>query len=78
VFFAYAVVTPDEALLFVNDKQLDDAAKAYLGQSVTLKAYEEVFDYLKQLPASLSLTGDKEDVRLFPYAVTWFAPHTGL
>ncbi|KAH6887859.1 putative Xaa-Pro aminopeptidase P [Coprinopsis sp. MPI-PUGE-AT-0042] len=64
VFFAYAVVTPEEALLFVNDKQLDDAAKAYLGQNVKIRGYEEIFDYLKQLPASLSLTGSKEDKKV--------------
>jgi len=60
VFFAYAVVTPTETVLFVNQSQLDDAAKAYLGADVTLKPYDELFAYLRTLPAALSLAAEED------------------
>ncbi|EAU82877.1 aminopeptidase P [Coprinopsis cinerea okayama7 len=64
VFFAYAVVTPDEVVLFINEKQLDDAARDYLGQDVKIRGYDELYDYLKELPKSLSLTGDKDGEKI--------------
>ncbi|KIM42178.1 hypothetical protein M413DRAFT_26983 [Hebeloma cylindrosporum] len=55
VFFSYAVITPDKVALFVDDKQLDESVKKYLGQDVELKPYRSFFDYLKALPSSLNL-----------------------
>ncbi|KAF8176456.1 Creatinase/Prolidase N-terminal domain-containing protein [Pholiota molesta] len=58
VFFAYAVVTTDKVILFVNDKQLDASAKHYLGTSVEIQPYDAFFAYLKSLPSSLDLKDD--------------------
>ncbi|KAF8176460.1 Creatinase/Prolidase N-terminal domain-containing protein [Pholiota molesta] len=58
VFFAYAVVTTDKVILFVNDKQLDASAKNYLGTSVEIQPYDAFFAYLKSLPSSLDLKDD--------------------
>ena len=53
VFFAYAVVTIDSAVLFVNDSQVDDSARKHLGPSVNIQSYESFFPYLKELSSSL-------------------------
>ncbi|KAF9486246.1 Creatinase/aminopeptidase [Pholiota conissans] len=58
VFFAYSVVTLDKVILFINDKQLDDSAKKYLGDHVEIKPYDEFFTYLKGLASSLDLKDD--------------------
>ncbi len=60
VFFAYAVVTKDKAILFVNGTQVDDVVKAHLGEEVQIKGYDQFFGYLKNLGAELGLS--KESV----------------
>ena len=52
------MITPDKVALFVNDKQLDESAKKYLGQNVELHPYESFFEYLKDLASSLNLGAD--------------------
>jgi hypothetical protein len=49
VFFAYAVVTADSAILFVNDSQVDDTVRKHLGPSVKIQPHESFFPYLKEL-----------------------------
>lgn len=61
VFFAYAVVTPDKVVLFIEKEQLDESARAYLGDAVEIQPYNEIFNYLKQLAQSLDLVGDNKD-----------------
>lgn len=56
VFFAYAVVTADSAVLFVHDSQIDDDVRKHLGPSVTIQPYESFFPYLKELCSSLTKT----------------------
>jgi len=51
-------------VLFIEDKQLDESAKKYLGQDVELKPYGSFFEYLKDLASSLNLGVDY--VRSFP------------
>ncbi|KIM69481.1 hypothetical protein SCLCIDRAFT_1207910 [Scleroderma citrinum Foug A] len=51
VFFAYAVVTRDSAVLFIDESQVDDSVKAHLGQSVSIQPYRAFLPYLKQLAA---------------------------
>jgi Xaa-Pro aminopeptidase len=58
VFFAYSVVTHDEALLFIDDKQLSDETRKHLGAHVTIKPYTEFFEYLKGLNQKLGLSKD--------------------
>ncbi|OAX39695.1 Creatinase/aminopeptidase [Rhizopogon vinicolor AM-OR11-026] len=59
VFFAYAVVTPTEALLFVNDVQVQDDVKALLGSDVQIRPYESFLSFLKQLTTSLGASNEK-------------------
>lgn len=58
VFFAYAIVTPAEAILFVNESQLGDQVRKALGEEVQIRPYDSFFDYLKGTPAQLSLSKD--------------------
>lgn len=56
VFFAYAVVTADSAILFVHDSQIDDAVRKHLGPSVKIQPYESFLPYLEELSCSLKKT----------------------
>jgi len=51
VFFAYAVVTRDSAVLFIDESQVDDSVKVHLGQLVSIRPYRAFLPYLKQLAA---------------------------
>ncbi|TFY78231.1 hypothetical protein EWM64_g5781 [Hericium alpestre] len=71
VFFAYAVVTVDKALLFIDPVQVNDTVKDHLGLHVELKPYTEFRSYLKGLAQSLKtasgttpqvLLGDKASI----------------
>ena len=55
VFFAYAVVTQDKVLLFVNAAQVNDTVRAHLGDAVEIRPYDEFFAYLSGLGAELEL-----------------------
>jgi hypothetical protein len=58
VFFAYAVITQESALLFVDPNQVDEEARVQLGDQVQVKRYDTFLDYLKELPAALDLSKD--------------------
>ncbi|KAG9218076.1 hypothetical protein CCMSSC00406_0010090 [Pleurotus cornucopiae] len=58
VFFAYAVVTMDKAVLFTEASRLDAGARTELGNDVEIHAYDEFFAYLKALPEQLQLNKD--------------------
>ncbi|KAL1899476.1 hypothetical protein Sste5346_002874 [Sporothrix stenoceras] len=50
VFFSYAIVTPDEAILYVDKTKLSDACQTYLAENnVTIKPYSAIFSDAKQL-----------------------------
>jgi Xaa-Pro aminopeptidase len=53
VFFAYALVTPNDATLFVDDSKVTEAVKAHLADSVTVKPYNAIFDELTTLKTSM-------------------------
>lgn len=55
VFFSYAVVTADEAMLYIDSAKLDEEAHSYLAESgVTVKPYDSLFEDAKALGKSLS------------------------
>jgi len=62
VFFSYAVVTVNSVELFVEKSQLSEDALKYLGDNVNIQPYDAFFDYLKQLPASLTLNKEQKVV----------------
>ena len=55
VFFAYAVVTADSAILFVNPDQVSQDVLAQLGQEVQLRPYDAIIPYLKELGSDLQV-----------------------
>ncbi|KAJ7746479.1 Creatinase/aminopeptidase [Mycena maculata] len=57
VFFAYAVITPEKATLFINLDQLDDASRRILGDEVSVQGYTAFFDNIKGLAKELNLNG---------------------
>ncbi|KAF1998897.1 putative Xaa-Pro aminopeptidase P [Amniculicola lignicola CBS 123094] len=61
VFFSYAVVTPTTATLYVDETKLDDEVKAHLGDKVSIKSYDAIFEEVAALSASTALTNGKTD-----------------
>ncbi|KAJ7034541.1 peptidase M24, structural domain-containing protein [Mycena alexandri] len=55
VFFAYATITADQVTLFINPKQLDDAARRSLGDDVVIEDYTTFFDKLQGLAKEVNL-----------------------
>ncbi|KAK3202245.1 hypothetical protein GRF29_161g613079 [Pseudopithomyces chartarum] len=51
VFFSYAVVTPTEATLYVDESKLTSEVKEHLGGKVTIKPYDAIFSDLTALSA---------------------------
>jgi Xaa-Pro aminopeptidase len=58
VFFGYAVITHESALLFVNPNQVDEEARVQLGDQVQVKPYDTFLEYLRELPSALNLSKD--------------------
>ncbi|KIK28257.1 hypothetical protein PISMIDRAFT_7740 [Pisolithus microcarpus 441] len=59
VFFAYAIVTRDSAVLFVDEGQLDDSVKIHLGQEVCVRPYEDFLSYLRSLATDALVKKDE-------------------
>jgi Xaa-Pro aminopeptidase len=49
VFFAYAIVTPTDATLFIDEDKLTPEVRAHLGNAVKIKPYNAVYDDLEVL-----------------------------
>lgn len=59
VFYSYAIVTKNDAVLYVESSKVTDEVKQHLGSQVTLKPYSAVFDDLRQLKETLTQSGKK-------------------
>lgn len=57
MFFAYAVVTLDKALLFINPEQVDDKLRQHLGSHTEIKAYSGFLKHLKWLVDDIKVGG---------------------
>ncbi len=55
IFFGYAVVTTENAILFVDPEQVSQDVRAKLGQEVQLRPYDAFIPYLKELGADLQV-----------------------
>jgi hypothetical protein len=71
VFFTYAVVTTDNAMLFVNPEQVSPEVQTQLGQEVQLRPYDACIPYLKELGSELQVRfSDPHFVRLMDFRTT--------
>ncbi|KAK2803391.1 hypothetical protein FQN50_007050 [Emmonsiellopsis sp. PD_5] len=52
VFFAYAIITPSTADLYVDEEKLPADVKSHLGDKVSIKPYNSIFDAVKALGQS--------------------------
>lgn len=59
VFFAYAVVTPTQAILFMNDAQVQNSIKTSMGSDVEIRPYESFIPSLKRLTRTLGANKEK-------------------
>lgn len=49
VFFSYTVVTPKTATLYVDNSKLNCDVRSHLGNAVTIRPYDAIFDDIKTL-----------------------------
>ena len=65
MFFAYAVVTQESAILFIDLNQVDEDARAQLGDQIEVKPYATFWGYLKEMASSLELSKDSVSAIVF-------------
>lgn len=56
VFFAYALITDKEAVLFIDEQRLTSDARNHLSTSVQLKPYSAIFDHMSTVAATFAST----------------------
>ncbi|KAF8428678.1 putative Xaa-Pro aminopeptidase P [Tirmania nivea] len=60
VSFSYAVITPDKATLYVDDRKVSDEIKKHL-EGVEIRPYNAVFEDCAALSASIEVTEENKD-----------------
>ncbi|KAF2128571.1 putative Xaa-Pro aminopeptidase P [Dothidotthia symphoricarpi CBS 119687] len=65
VFFSYAVVTPTEVTLYVDESKLPQDVKDHLGDKVTIRPYEAIFQDVTSLSKKAFETRGETDTRKF-------------
>ncbi|XDG01209.1 hypothetical protein ABKA04_000824 [Annulohypoxylon sp. FPYF3050] len=61
VFFSYAIVTADDATLYVNSSKLSDECKSYLAENgVSIKPYNDIFSDASALRESAEIQKKEE------------------
>lgn len=59
LIFSYALVTMDGMDLFIDEKKLNEAAKALLAENnITIKPYNDIYEAIKEIPAGESVMID--------------------
>lgn len=72
MFFAYAIITPTTAELYVDDDKLTPEVKAHLGQDVVIKPYDSIFADAKALSAARKQAGGEATSKfLLPNKASW-------
>lgn len=59
MFFAYAIITPTTAELYIDDEKLTPEVKAQLGDDVVIKPYDSIFADAKALSTASDQTTDE-------------------
>ncbi|CAN6672837.1 putative Xaa-Pro aminopeptidase Fra1p [Trichomonascus vanleenenianus] len=54
VFFSYAIVSPDSATLYIDENKLSEKVRAHLGDDVTVKPYQQVFEDARKFSVKLN------------------------
>ncbi|KAF2231895.1 putative Xaa-pro aminopeptidase P [Viridothelium virens] len=66
VFFSYAVVTPNDATIYIDKAKLTKDANAHLGGAVIIKPYEEIFADIEALSSSSTSNRESESISSKP------------
>ena len=59
VFFSYAVVTPKTTTLYVDNSKLSCDVRSHLGNAVTIRPYDAIFDDIKTLSSELTQVNEE-------------------
>lgn len=63
MFFSYAVITPTTATLYVDDSKLPEEVKRHLGDKVTIRPYEAIFEDVTALSKEAFEANDKTEAQ---------------
>ncbi|KAF8453789.1 putative Xaa-Pro aminopeptidase P [Terfezia claveryi] len=61
VSFSYAVITPDKATLYVDDKKVSDVVKKHLENVVEIRPYDAIFEDCVALSARINMIDENKD-----------------
>ncbi|MSU02668.1 aminopeptidase P family protein [Tissierella pigra] len=68
VVISYALISKDEAYLFVDKEKINSEVKTFLSENdVQIAAYEEVIDYIKSLDKNSKIYLDKNRINRWTY-----------
>lgn len=63
VFYSYAIISRDEAYLFIEPSKVSDELKSKLnGDGILIKKYDEIEDFLKKLPQGKTIQIDASTI----------------
>lgn len=72
VFFSYASVTPDAATLYINSDKLTPEVKEHLGDAVTIRPYDAIFEDSKAMSAArAAATSETKEKFLLSNEASW-------
>lgn len=71
VFFSYAIVTPSTTDLYVDDQKFASGVKEHLGDKVSVKPYDSIFDAAKLLRESAVGNGGDKQKTLLSNKASW-------
>lgn len=60
VFFAYALITKEEAIIYVDDRKISDEVRTHLGDAVTIKPYGDIFEHLTTVSTQARQAADDD------------------
>ncbi len=63
VVLSYLVITPGEAILFVDEEKMDTSTKEYFAENhIQLKGYEDIYDYLTDVASTKRVLLEKSRI----------------
>lgn len=71
MFFAYAIITPVTATLYIDDSKLSPEVKAHLAQVVVVKPYDSIFADAKALNEAWEQPGSETSKFLLSRKASW-------
>lgn len=70
VFFSYALVTPEDATLYVDESKLPQDVREHLGDKIKIRPYDAIFEDITALSASVAKANEDKETEAKPKFLT--------